>query len=164
MIPRWARAGIVLIVALVLHTSVFPQLRVAEVRPDVMLLLAALGGLAAGPNVGAVFGFACGLAVDLLLQTPLGLSALTFSLIGYGVGTFQGVLLRSAMWLTPAVAAAASAIGVLAFALVGGVLGQAHLIRPTMFTVMALVAVLNAVLALPAARAVAWALREDGPA
>lgn len=159
--PRWLRAGIVLLVALVLHTSVFPQLRVADVRPDLMLLLAVLGGLAAGPQIGAVFGFACGLAVDLLLQTPLGLSALTFSLIGYGVGAFQGVLLRSAFWLTPAVAAAASAIGVLAFALVGAVLGQAHLVTPAVFTVMGLVAVLNALLALPTARAVAWALQED---
>ena len=161
MMPRWLRAGLVVVFALVLHTSVFPQLRVGDVRPDVMLLLAVLGGLAAGPQVGAVFGFACGVAVDLLLQTPLGLSALTFSLIGYGVGTFQGVLLRSAVWLTPAVAAAASAIGILAFALVGAVLGQAHLVTPAIFTVMGLVALLNAVLAIPAARAVAWALQED---
>lgn len=159
--PRWLRAGLVVLVALVLHTSVFPQLRVADVRPDLMLLLAGLGGLAAGPQVGAVFGFACGLAVDLVLQTPLGLSALTFALIGYAVGTFQGVLLRSAVWLTPAVAAAASAIGVLAFALVGAVLGQGHLLTPAVFTVMGVVAMLNAVLAIPAARAVAWALRED---
>lgn len=161
--PRWLRAGIVVLVALVFHTAVFPQLRVAEVRPDVMLLLAILGGLAAGPQVGAVFGFACGLAVDLILQTPIGISALTFSLIGYGVGTFQGVLLRSATWLTPAVAAAASAIGILAFALVGAVLGQSQLVTSTIFTVMAVVALLNALLALPAAWAVAWALRPDDP-
>lgn len=161
--PRWLRAGIVVLVALVLHTAVFPQFRVADVRPDVMLLLAILGGLAAGPQVGAVFGFACGLGVDLILQTPIGISALTFSLIGYGVGAFQGVLLRSAVWLTPAVAAAASAIGILAFALVGAVLGQGQLITSAIFTVMAVVALLNALLALPAARAVAWALRPDEP-
>ena len=161
MMPRWLRAGIVVLVALVLHTSVFPQLRVADVRPDLMLLLAVLGGLSAGPQIGAVFGFACGLAVDLLLQTPLGLSALTFSLIGYGVGAFQGVLLRSAVWLTPAVAAAASAIGILAFALVGAVLGQSQLINLTTLTVMAMVGIMNAILALPTARAVAWALQED---
>ena len=161
--PRWARAGLVVLVALVLHTAVLPQLRVADVRPDLMLLLAVLGGLAAGPQVGAVFGFACGLSVDLLLQTPLGLSALTFSLVGYGVGAFQGVLLRSAFWLTPAVAAAASALGVLAFAIVGAVLGQGHLVSASTLTVMGLVALLNALLAPPTARAVAWALREDEP-
>ena len=161
--PRWLRAGIVVVVALVLHTAVLPQVRLADVRPDLMLLLAVLGGLAAGPHVGAIFGFACGLAVDLLVQTPVGLSALTFSLIGYGVGAFQGVLLRSAVWLTPAVAAAASALGVLAFALVGAVLGQAHLVSGTLFAVMGLVALLNAILALPTSRAVAWALRPDEP-
>lgn len=161
--PRWLRAGLVVLVAIVLHTAVFPQLRIADVRPDVMLLLAVLGGLAAGPQVGAVFGFACGLAVDLLAQTPVGLTALTFSLVGYGVGTFQGVLLRSAVWLTPAVAAAASAIGVLVFAVLGAMLGQSHLITSSTLAVIALVAIFNAVFALPASRAVVWALREDDP-
>lgn len=161
MMPRWLRAGLVVLVALVLHTSVFPQLRIADVRPDVMLLLAVLGGLAAGPQVGAIFGFACGLAADLLAQTPVGLAALTFSLVGYGVGTFQGVLLRSAVWLTPAVAAAASAVGVAVFVLAGAVLGQSQLITSSTLAVIGLVAVFNAVFALPASRVVAWALRPD---
>lgn len=158
---RAAKATLIVVVGLVLHTAVLPNIRIAEVRPDLMLLLAALGGLAAGPQIGAVFGFACGVAVDLVLQTPLGLSALTFSLIGFAVGTFQGVLIRSAFWLTPAVAAAASAVGVLTFAVLGAMLGQGHLIRTTTLAVMALVGLLNGLFAPPAARAVAWALRDD---
>ena len=161
--PRWLRAGLVVLIALVLHTAVFPQLRIADVRPDLMLLLAVLGGLAAGPSVGAIFGVSCGLAVDLLAPTPVGLSALTFSLVGYGVGTFQGVLLRSAVWLTPAVAAAASAVGVVLFVLMGAMLGQSHFISSSTLVVIGLVAVFNAVFALPASHAVAWALREDDP-
>lgn len=161
--PRWLRAAIVVTLALVIHTSVLPNLRIADVRPDLMLLLAVLGGLAAGPHLGAVFGFACGFALDLLVSTPLGLSALTFCLVGYGVGTFQGVLLRSALWLTPMVAAGASAVGVLLFALLGAVLGQAHLLRTSTLTVIGLVALLNAALALPTSRAVAWALQSDEP-
>lgn len=163
LIPRPARASLVVLVALVLHTAVLPNIRLADVRPDLMLLLAVLGGLVAGPHTGAVFGFACGLAVDLVLQTPLGLSALTFSLVGFGVGTFQGVLIRSAFWLTPGVAAIASATGVLTFALLGAVLGQAQMVRMSTLGVMAVVGLLNGIIALPAAPAVSWALKEDGP-
>lgn len=163
LIPRPVRAGVLVVIALVLHTAVLPNIRLADVRPDAMLLLAVLGGLAAGPNTGAIFGFVCGLSVDLVLQTPLGLSALTFSLVGFGVGTFQGVLIRSAFWLTPGVAAIASAAGVLAFALLGAVLGQAHMVRTSTLGVMLVVGLLNGLIALPAAPAVAWALREDGP-
>lgn len=158
---RALRAAIVVLVALVLHTAVLPNVRIADVRPDLMLLLAVLGGLAAGPQVGAVFGFACGVAVDLVLQTPLGLSALTFCLIGFAVGTFQGVLIRSAFWLTPAVAAAASGVGVLTFAVLGAVIGQSHLVRTTTLAVITFVALLNGLFAPPAARVVAWALKED---
>lgn len=163
LIPRPVRAGVVVLFALVLHTAVLPNVGLADIRPDAMLLLAVLGGLAAGPNTGAVFGFACGLAVDLVLQTPLGLSALTFSLVGFAVGTFQGVLIRSAFWMTPGVAAIASAAGVLAFALLGAVLGQAHMVRTSTLGVMLVVGLLNGLLALPAAPAVSWALREDAP-
>jgi rod shape-determining protein MreD len=161
VLPRGAKASLVVLIGLVLHTAVLPNVRLADVRPDFMLLLAVLGGLAAGPQIGAVFGFACGLAVDLVLQSPLGLSALTFCLIGFAVGTFQGVLIRSAFWLTPAVAAAASGIGVLTFAVLGAVLGQSHLVHTGTLAVVGIVALLNGLLAPPAARAVAWALRED---
>ncbi|MEA2703532.1 MAG: rod shape-determining protein MreD [Actinomycetota bacterium] len=67
----------VLLFALILHTAVFPQLRIFDVAPDVLLLFAIAGGLAGGPDRGAVLGFVAGILADLFLQTPFGLSALT---------------------------------------------------------------------------------------
>ena len=68
----------VLAVAIFLQTTFGADLRVHEVAPDFMLLLAVSAGFVAGPDEGAVVGFAAGLVADLFLQgTPFGLSALT---------------------------------------------------------------------------------------
>lgn len=158
------RAALVLIVALVIHSSVLTQLRIAGVVPDLMLLVAAMAGLAAGPQIGAAFGFAAGLLVDLLLPTPLGLTALTFCLVGFAVGTFHLVLVRSAIWIIPVVAMGASVLGVGLFVLLGAVLGQGHFLGVHALVVMAMVAVLNGVLAIPVNKVVGWALKTEAVA
>ena len=52
-----------------------------------MLLLAISAGIAAGPEWGALTGFIAGIAFDLVLQTPFGLSALSYCIVGYLVGS-----------------------------------------------------------------------------
>jgi hypothetical protein len=47
-------------------------------------------------------GFFAGLTLDLLVQTPLGLSALAYCVTGYVVGLAQGVVVRSTRWQAPA--------------------------------------------------------------
>ena len=60
---------------------------VDDVAPDFMMLLAVCAGFVAGPDKGAVVGFAAGLVSDLFLQsTPFGLSALAACLAGFVVG------------------------------------------------------------------------------
>ena len=93
-------------------------------RPTCCCCVAIAAGLAAGPERGAVVGFAAGLAFDLLLQTPFGLSALTYALVGYLVGRLQDSVLRAAWWIPVATAAAASAVGVILFAVLGTVVGE----------------------------------------
>ena len=50
------------------------------VNADLSPLLVAFVGLLCGSTVGAVYGFATGLLVDLLLLQTLGLSSLIFTL------------------------------------------------------------------------------------
>jgi len=47
-------------------------------------------------RAGAVL---CCFGFDLFLETPLGLDALAYALVGYGVGIIEGGLLRSPRWL-----------------------------------------------------------------
>ena len=75
MTVRIARLGLLLVLLVVLQTSVFPHLRIAGVVPDLGLVVAVALAVRYGPELGASFGFAAGLASDLFLQTPLGVWA-----------------------------------------------------------------------------------------
>ena len=105
------RLGVVVITALLLQVSLFSQFSFDGARPDVMILVAVAGGFVAGAERGAVIGFVSGLAYDLVLTTPLGLSAFVYTLVGYTVGAIGSSVVRSAAWIGPVVVAVGSAAG-----------------------------------------------------
>lgn len=152
------RLPVLLAGALVIHMTLFAELRIGGVMPDLMLLIAIAAGLAGGPSVGAVMGFASGMLADLLLPTPLGLSALVFTFVGYIVGVTKGGLLKAAWWFPFLVASLASAAGVLLFALIGAMLGQENLLNLHLVGVIVVVSIVNGCLILPVLRAARWAL------
>ena len=163
------RLGALLVVALLLQTTVASDLRIRGVSPDFMLLLTICAGLAGGPDTGAVVGFLAGLLIDLFLHaTPFGLSALTYCLVGYAVGVLRRSVLREGHLLAPATALLASAVGVLLFVLVGVMVGQHQLTAPGprgVAQIAGIVAVVNAILAVPVSRLVSWAAAGlQGPA
>jgi rod shape-determining protein MreD len=151
-----ARTSLVFVVALTLQLGVAANIQLFGVQGDLMLLVAVAAGLAAGPDQGAVLGFAAGLAYDLMLQTPFGLSALTYALMAYAAGSMQDSVLRAAWWIPVVSAAAASAIGVILYGVFGTVLGE-DLVGLSLLQVAGVVAVLNAVAAPVVVRAVRWA-------
>jgi len=162
------RVKILLVVLLVflINASVLGEVHVRHVRPDALLLVAILAGLIGGPERGAIVGFVAGVLADLTLQTPFGLSALVLSLLGFGVGTLQSGILRTSWWIPPLTALAASAVGVVAFALLGALVGQNQLLEPGLShlaTIAGIVAGLNAVLAVPTAPVVRWAFTPSTP-
>ena len=148
----------VLLVAVMVHTAVAPQLRFFGVAGDVLLLLAVAAGITAGADRGAAFGFGAGLLADCFLQTPFGLSALTYSLVAYGVGAFQSTILHTGRWIPMLTTLMASMVGVVLFALLGLVLGQEHLISARLATVAVVVGVLNGLLSPLAIRLLRWAV------
>lgn len=152
------RLILVFFVALSLHQSLFAGIRIGDAHPQVMLLLAVAGGLLAGSERGAVIGFVAGLLADLFVQTPLGLSALTYALIGFTVGGVQSAIIRSAWWIAPATAVVASAAGVVLYGLAGALIGQSHFVSPRLLVVAGWVAAMNGLLAVPVTRAMGWAM------
>jgi rod shape-determining protein MreD len=146
--PRF-KLPLLVLVALVVHAQLLPDVRVAGVQPDLMLLIAVAGGIAAGPSAGAALGFVVGMLTDLLfLETPLGLSAMVFCLVGYGVGLLQTTVLRASWWLPLVTALLACAAGEALFACIGTLFGQGHLVTDRLPLVVAVVGLLNAVLAI----------------
>lgn len=150
------RVSFVLVVALTLQVSLVPDLRVLGVQGDLMLLVALAAGLAAGPDRGASIGFLAGLGYDLLLQSPAGLSALTYALVAYAVGSLQDSVLRATWWIPVATAAAGSALGVILYVVLGTVVGVEFL-GVNVPKVVIIVAVLNSLVAPATIRAMRWA-------
>ena len=83
---RVAPLGAVLVTVLVAHVAVAPHLALGGAVPDVPLVAVVAVAAGRGPRAAAAFGFAAGLGADLFLATPLGTSALAFTLTGHAVG------------------------------------------------------------------------------
>ena len=154
-----AKVPLVVLLFLIVHTSVLDRVRIAGVQPDVMLLLAVAGGIVGGPKLGSLLGFAAGLTIDLFLQTPLGLSALVFCIVGYVVGNVQAGVLRASWWIPVLTTVVASVAGELLYALVATVVGQPHLVDVHLLVLAGVVGACNGVLAPLALRLVGWSVR-----
>jgi rod shape-determining protein MreD len=110
-VPRSLRLIPLALAVVITQVAIFPELRLLGVVPDLGLVAALAVAWHDGPEAGAWFGFAVGLAFDLFLATPLGLSAISYALVAYTLGTIRPMFDGRIGWLT------------IAFGLVGGLAG-----------------------------------------
>ncbi len=147
------RIALLLVFTVLVETTVGTDLRVLQVAPDLMVLVVICAGLTGGTEAGAWVGFWAGLLYDMFLtSTPVGLSALTYCLIGASVGALRASVLQERRALLPLAALAGTAASVLLFVGAGDVLGQTQLLgggRAWLIRVMIVESLWNAVLALP---------------
>ena len=93
------RGALVLVVALVAQIAIVADLQVVGAVGDLMLVVTVAAALTGGPDRGATYGFFAGLIFDLVVDSPFGLSALTYAVVGYGVGLVCGGLFRpTGLW------------------------------------------------------------------
>ena len=147
------RIGLLLVLATVVQTALASDLRVAGVAPDFLVLMAILAGLAGGAEAGAIVGFVAGLLSDMFLtSTPLGLSALTYCVIGASIGAARSSILPERSLVVPVTALFATAGAVLMFVAFGEILGQGQLLgagRSWLIKVLLIESAWNLVLSLP---------------
>jgi rod shape-determining protein MreD len=152
------RCAFVIFMTLVVQYCVADLIRVAGAHPDLMVLLPIAAGYVAGPERGAGFGFAAGIATDLLLPTTFGLSALVGCLLGFAVGVSTSGLERGSWVLPPLIFAVATAAGVTAYAILGVVLGEPLLVSHALPAALVVSVPTAVILAVPTLRVVGWAL------
>ncbi|HKE97382.1 MAG TPA: rod shape-determining protein MreD [Actinomycetes bacterium] len=109
MIRRVLALAAVLVGALVVQTTVLSQVRILGARPDLVVLAIVAVAMSSDPVAGATFGFAAGLARDLLLDLPVGVSALVDASLGYAIGTAR-VYMVSRSPLVPATVVVAASL------------------------------------------------------
>jgi rod shape-determining protein MreD len=143
---------------LAVQETLMLDIRIGGAHPDMMVLLPMAAGLVGGPGRGATMGFGAGLVADCLLPTPFGLSAFIGTMIGYGVGLATVAVDRSSWWLPTAAALVSSVVYEVFYPLFGSILGQPRMLHVSVTRVALVVAVVNALLAVPAVRLIAWAL------
>ena len=80
------RLGIVFVVALVIQLTVFVDVRIFGVAPELLALVAVVKKLWA-PTSG--HAFVAGLLWDVYLPTPLGVSAVVFAVVAFVVATLN---------------------------------------------------------------------------
>jgi rod shape-determining protein MreD len=156
------RAALVVFSVLMLQVGLVADLRAFGAIGNLMLLAAIAAGSVGGPDRGASFGFAVGLAYDLVLDTPFGLEALSCALAGYASGWAISWVIQPQWWFHIGSAAVVSVAAVIVGVVVARVLGSAYPLDDIVR--MALVeAAWSAVLILPARRVLRWVLGEDDP-
>ncbi len=147
------RIAVLVLAAFLVQATLVSDLRIRGVAPDLMLVTAICAGLAGGTRQGVLVGFTAGLLSDLYLTgTPVGLTALVFCLVGYGVGSLRENVLPEGWLLTPLLSLLATAVGIVLFVAVGDIVGQSQLVvvgRSGLIRITVIEGLWSAVLAVP---------------
>ena len=85
--------------ALGVQTTFLSSAPLAGIVVQLMLCLSIAAGVAGGSERGAITGFSLGLMFDLVLSTPLGLSALVYGLAGFLAGYVNSLSINHPWWL-----------------------------------------------------------------
>jgi rod shape-determining protein MreD len=135
-----------IITGLLLQSTVFSQLELLGVKPELMYVITILVALIDGPTEGTITGFASGLAQDFLLNQPKGLTALTLTLLGYTMGLARSYIVSESPLLPTFLVAAGTAAGVAFYQAVAFLLGQLQEPLARAIEVTVLTALYNGVL------------------
>lgn len=137
---------VVIVTALLLQSTLFWNLKLLGVRPELMYLITIVIAILEGPNEGAVTGFAAGLAQDFLLNQPKGITALTLILVGYAAGLARQYIVSPSPLLPTILVGVGTAAGIAFYQVVAFLLGQLEETFSFALRVTLLTALYNAIL------------------
>jgi rod shape-determining protein MreD len=146
-VTRVIRIGALIALLTVMQVAVFPHLRLLGAVPDLGLLLAIAVAFRDGPEAGLVTGFFAGVAFDLFLETPVGLTALAYALTAYATGVLQTGVLRSPRMLSPLAGFLGGLVSGMLFVVVGVLAGANVAFTDHTFALLLASALYDAVLA-----------------
>jgi rod shape-determining protein MreD len=149
------RATLVVVTALVLQVTLVKDLRVTGAMGDLLLVIVVAAAVTGGPDRGVTYGFAAGVLYDLVLDTPFGLTALTYALVGYAVGIVAVALGRTSGWWPVVLAAVTGLVQAVFYTCLGILIGTSFPLAdvPRIGLAMAIVA---GVLITPMLRVLWW--------
>lgn len=126
-ISRILAVGLVVLTALTLQTTVLARLTLLGVIPQLVLVVVISFAWLEGERVGVTAGFFGGLLLDLQLPPAsiVGLTALVYTFVGYGVGYFRQYSIGESVWSPVLAVAVGSMVAEWGYALLAILLGRA---------------------------------------
>lgn len=143
----WIRLAALAFFVLGIQTTLCTEMKPLGETLDLMLLVVAATGVIGGSQSGALAGFVFGVAFDLVLVTPFGLSALVYGLVGFAAGYAQTLTFEPTWYLHAGLVAAASALGVFGLAVAQQVIGPRAPVESSIVQTAFVVGIANGLLA-----------------
>ena len=144
--------------ALGLQTTFLSSVTLIGIVVQLMLCLAVAAGVSGGSERGAIVGFSLGLMFDLVLSTPLGLTALVYGLAGFLAGYFNSLSINHPWWLRSIVVGGSSSIVMFIHPVLATWVGVDGWLTTRVFEVALVVGLANAVIGLAAVPLMRWTL------
>ncbi len=88
---RFLVSVFLIILCFLLQTTVFHWMEFGGIVPNLMIVLTASFGFMRGEKTGLLYGFFCGLLIDIFFANVLGLNAMIYMYIGYSNGKFNRI-------------------------------------------------------------------------
>ena len=85
---------IMIIVGFVLQTTIFRSLQIADVSPNILVILTAIAGTMYGQYNGLFTGVVCGLFIDLMYSSVVGVNIFIYAVIGFIIGITNKVYIE----------------------------------------------------------------------
>lgn len=99
MIKRKVVSILIILIAFLLQTTVFQALALANVVPNLLLVVTICYGYLRGRTSGILTGFFCGLLLDMICGTVVGLYAFACMTIGFVIGFCQKIYFTDSLIL-----------------------------------------------------------------
>ena len=81
--------ALIVVFSYLLQCTLFHHLTLANIKPNLLIIITASFGFMQGPKTGMLVGFFLGLFMDIQSGGVIGLYALIYLLMGYGNGLFE---------------------------------------------------------------------------
>lgn len=88
-----------IIACYLLQVTVFPHLQIADIKPNLMIIMTSIIGFTMGSKPGIYTGFCAGLLVDIMSGGSVGYSALVFMYLGFLNGLFYKDYIKEELYI-----------------------------------------------------------------
>lgn len=99
MIRKRLIAFVFILLAFLMQTTIFKLIALADVVPNIMLVVTISYAYLRGRTSGLMIGFTCGLMLDMMYGSVIGLYAFIFMTIGFLVGFCRKLYFTDSMLL-----------------------------------------------------------------